>query len=62
MILSWFEQKAVAILLTLLYLEELSVADAAERTGWSRTMVKVQAHRARKKLRALLEKTNRPGR
>ena len=43
------------LVLTLLYLEELSVAQAAEQTGWSRTMVKVQAHRARKKLKKLLE-------
>ncbi len=43
--------------LTLLYLEELPVAEAAERAGWSRTMMKVQAHRARKKLRALLLKS-----
>ena len=47
------------LVLTLLYLEELTVAQAAERAGWSRTMVKVQAHRARKKLRALLEKTGK---
>ena len=47
------------LVLTLLYLEELTVAEAAERAGWSRTMVKVQAHRARKKLRALLEKTGK---
>ena len=46
------------LVLTLLYLEELSVEQAAERTGWSRSMVKVQAFRARKKLRALLEKAN----
>ncbi len=45
------------LVLTLLYLEELSVAEAAERTGWSKTMTKVQAHRARKKLRRLLEET-----
>ena len=44
------------LVLTLLYLEELTVAQAAERVGWSQTMVKVQAHRARKKLRVLLEK------
>lgn len=50
------------LVLTLLYLEELSVAEVARRAGWSRTMVKVQAHRARKKLRALLEKTNQPTR
>ena len=41
-------------MLTLMYLEELSIADVAERTGWSQTMVKVQAHRARKKLKRLL--------
>lgn len=45
------------LVLTLMYLEELSVAKVAEQTGWSLTMVKVQAHRARKKLRALLEKS-----
>ncbi len=50
------------LVLTLLYLEELSVAQAADRAGWSRAMVKVQAHRARKKLRALLEKTQAPKR
>lgn len=43
------------MVLTLLYLDDLSVAEAAEQTGWSQTMVKVQAHRARKKLRALLD-------
>ena len=47
------------LVLTLLYLEELSVAEAAQRAGWSKAMVKVQAHRARKKLRALLEQTQR---
>jgi RNA polymerase sigma-70 factor (ECF subfamily) len=44
------------LVLTLLHLEGLSVAAAAERTGWSKIMVKVQASRARKKLRALLER------
>jgi len=43
---------------TLLHLEELSVAQVARRTGWSRVGVKVRAHRARKKLRAMLEKMN----
>lgn len=42
------------LVLTLIYLEECSVAEAAERSGWSQTMVKVQAHRARKKLKKLL--------
>jgi len=44
------------LVLTLMYLEDLPLAKVAEQTGWSLTMVKVQAHRARKKLRALLEK------
>ncbi|MCE5325950.1 MAG: RNA polymerase sigma factor [Planctomycetaceae bacterium] len=44
------------LVLTLMYLEELPVSEVAHRTGWSQTMVKVQAHRARGKLRALLDK------
>ena len=43
------------LVLTLMYLEERTVAETAEMTGWSETMVKVQAYRARKKLRKLLE-------
>jgi RNA polymerase sigma-70 factor (ECF subfamily) len=46
------------LVLTLLYLESRSVAEAADLAGWSQTMVKVQAHRARGKLRKLLAKTN----
>jgi RNA polymerase sigma-70 factor (ECF subfamily) len=45
------------LVLTLVYLEELPLAKVAEQTGWSLVMVKVQAHRARKKLRALFEKS-----
>ncbi len=43
------------LVLTLLYLESRSVAEAADLAGWSETMVKVQAHRARKRFRKLLE-------
>ncbi len=43
------------LVLTLRYLEDLSVEETAERTGWTRTMVKVQAWRARRKLKRLLE-------
>jgi RNA polymerase sigma-70 factor (ECF subfamily) len=43
------------LVLTLLYLESRSVAEAADLAGWSQTMVKVQAYRARGKLRKLLE-------
>ncbi len=45
------------LVLTLMYIEELSVSEIAEHSGWSRTMVKVQAHRARKKFKTLLEET-----
>jgi RNA polymerase sigma-70 factor (ECF subfamily) len=45
------------LVLTLLYLEDRSVADAAEVTGWSRTMIKVQAFRARQKLRKIVQPT-----
>jgi RNA polymerase sigma-70 factor (ECF subfamily) len=44
------------LVVTLLYLENRGVAEAADLAGWSRVMVKVQAHRARAKLRKALEK------
>jgi len=44
------------LVLTLMYLQGLSVAEIAEQTGWSRIMVKVQAFRARQRLKRLLEK------
>ncbi len=44
------------LVLTLRYVEEHSVEKTAELTGWSKTMVKVQAWRARGKLRKLFEK------
>ena len=47
------------LVLTLLYLESRSVAEAADLAGWSESMVKVQAHRARKRFRNLLEESNR---
>ena len=43
------------LVLTLLYLEQCSVAEAAELCGWTRTMVKVQAYRAKKRFRKLWE-------
>lgn len=43
------------LVLTLLHLEERSVEEIAAMTGWSRAMVKVQAWRARKKMKRLLE-------
>jgi RNA polymerase sigma-70 factor, ECF subfamily len=41
------------LVLTLLYLESRSVAEAADLVGWSQTMVKVQAYRARQKFYTL---------
>lgn len=44
------------LVLTLLYVESHSVAEAADLAGWSQTMVKVQAYRARKKFEKLYRK------
>ena len=41
------------LVLTLRYLEQCDVAETARRTGWTKTMVKVQTFRARKKLQRL---------
>ena len=35
----------------------MSLTEIADQTGWSRTLVKVQAHRARGKLKRLLERS-----
>ncbi|MEZ6116506.1 MAG: RNA polymerase sigma factor [Pirellulaceae bacterium] len=43
------------LVLTLLYWDECSIAEAADLTGWSQTLVKVQAHRARQRLKKMLE-------
>jgi len=43
------------MVLTLLYLEELDTKEIAARLGWSRSLVKVQAYRARQKLKKLLD-------
>lgn len=44
------------LVLALLYIEGLSVAEAAQCAGWTKIAVKVQAHRARKKLRSIFER------
>jgi len=41
------------LVLTLRYLEGCDVAETARRTGWTRSMVKVQSRRARKRLEKL---------
>jgi RNA polymerase sigma-70 factor (ECF subfamily) len=43
------------LVLTLMYLDEMPVAAIADLTGWSRTLVKVQVHRARTRLKKLME-------
>ncbi len=43
------------LVLTLMYLEEQSVAGIADLTGWSQSLVKVQLHRARKRLRKICQ-------
>ena len=43
------------LVLTLRYLDGCDVAETSRRTGWTRTMVKVQALRARDKLKKLIE-------
>jgi len=47
------------LVLTLRYVDDRSVEETARLTGWSETMVKVQAWRARKKLRNLFEQAER---
>jgi RNA polymerase sigma-70 factor, ECF subfamily len=44
------------LVLTLRYMEDYSVEETADLSGWTRTMVKVQSWRARKNLKKLLEK------
>lgn len=46
------------LVLTLLYWDGHSVAKAAELAGWTQSMVKVQAHRARTRLKKLLEESD----
>lgn len=45
------------LVLTLIYWDGCSVAEAAELAGWSQAKVKVQAYRSRKRLRKLIEES-----
>jgi RNA polymerase sigma-70 factor (ECF subfamily) len=47
------------LVLTLRFVEEHSVKETADLTGWSQTLVKVQTLRARGKLKKLFEKAQR---
>lgn len=49
------------LILTLMELEERSVAEVSKLTGWSASNVKVRAFRARKKLREVLEREGLSG-
>jgi len=56
-VLQWALNKLTAedrMVITLLYLEELSVKETADLLGWSVVNVKVRAHRSRKKLRKII--------
>jgi RNA polymerase sigma-70 factor (ECF subfamily) len=47
------------LVLTLRYLEQCDVAETARRTGWTKSMVKVQSRRARKKLERLFAQASK---
>ncbi len=49
------------LILTLFYFEECDVKEISARSGWNRTLVKVRLHRARKKLKLLLEEAGMGG-
>ena len=56
-VLQWALNKLAAeerMVITLLYLEELSVKEAADLLGWTVVNVKVKAHRTRNKLRKII--------
>ncbi len=46
------------LVITLLELEEKSVREIADLTGWSESNVKVRAFRARQRLKTILEKNH----
>jgi RNA polymerase sigma-70 factor (ECF subfamily) len=50
--------RADRLVLTLMYFEQCSTREIAERMGWNRAMVKMRAYRARKKLKTIAEREN----
>ena len=44
------------LVLTLMYFEECSLRDIADRTGWNSAVVKMRAYRARGRLKSMIEK------
>ncbi|MGH7935438.1 MAG: RNA polymerase sigma factor [Chthoniobacterales bacterium] len=49
------------LVIDLLYLQELSVAEIRQRTGWSQSLVKIRAFRARQKMKQQLAKLSLEG-
>jgi RNA polymerase sigma-70 factor (ECF subfamily) len=47
--------QAERLVLTLMYFEQCSTKEIAERMGWTRAMVKMRAFRARRKLKTIAE-------
>lgn len=47
------------LVLTLIYWDGCTIAEAAKLSGWSQTMVKVQAYRARKRLQKMIEESSK---
>ena len=45
------------LVLTLFYLDQCPAGEIAERAGWSETLVRVRLHRARNRLKKLIEST-----
>lgn len=56
-LLGWLRPRD-RLVLTLRYLEGCDVAETAHRTGWTKSMVKVQTLRAKKRLENLLAQTS----
>jgi RNA polymerase sigma-70 factor, ECF subfamily len=52
---------AARLVITLLEIEERSVKEISELTGWSQTLVKVRAFRARAEMRKCLERMRQSG-
>jgi RNA polymerase sigma factor (sigma-70 family) len=46
------------LVLTLRFIEQCDIEETARRTGWTAALVKVQTHRAKQKLKRLLEKAD----
>jgi len=47
---------AERLVLTLMYFDDCSVQEIAERMGWTRAMVKMRAYRARRRLQAIAQR------